>query len=256
MIDIHGGGYLQDAFLLLSVNAEVSAIDSSNKLLYRAQLWLETAIMSSAECNVDGSIIAKVKDYVKAYMANYDPSHDYNHIRRVVHLAHRIQAQTPGTARDIVTLSALLHDVGDKKYLKPGEDSSRLIFDVLRSVGASETLAEKVQTICLGVSYSSEIKDPSRVTELIQVHPELAVVQDADRLDAIGVVGIGRTFAFGAAKNRTLENTIEHVDEKLLRLESMMKTETGRQLAKDRTDRLRLMREWWFLETDGIPDDI
>jgi uncharacterized protein len=212
--------------------------------------------MTSASYAVDESLISKVKDYVKAYMANYDPSHDYNHIRRVVHLAHRIQAETPGTSRDIVTLSALLHDVGDKKYLKPGEDSSRLVFDVLCSMDASDALAEKVQAICLGVSYSSEIKDPSRVVELIKEHPELAVVQDADRLDAIGAVGIGRTFTFGGAKNQPMEKTMAHFDEKLVLLEGMMKTETGKQLAKERTDRLRLMQEWWVAETKDTASDI
>jgi uncharacterized protein len=212
--------------------------------------------MASMEPTIDESLIAKVMEYVKAYMANYDPSHDYNHIRRVVHLARRIQADTPGTSLHIVTLSALLHDVGDKKYLKPGEDSSRLVFDVLRSMGASDALAEKIQTICLGVSYSSEIKNPSRVLELISEHPELAVVQDADRLDAIGAVGIGRTFAFGGAKNRPMEETMRHFDEKLVLLEGMMKTDTGRRMAKERTDRLRLMQEWWEAETKDIPADL
>jgi uncharacterized protein len=125
----------------------------------------------------------------------------------------------------------------------------------LRSMGASDALAEKIQTICLGVSYSSEIKNPSRVLELISEHPELAVVQDADRLDAIGAVGIGRTFAFGGAKNRPMEETMRHFDEKLVLLEGMMKTDTGRRMAKERTDRLRLMQEWWDAETKDIPAD-
>lgn len=141
---------------------------------------------------VDPALIAKVTDYIKVYMANYDPSHDYSHIKRVVHLAQTIQAKVPNTNRDIVTLAALMHDVGDRKYLKPGEDASRMIYTALTSLGASEELAEKIQVICLGVSYSSEIKDLARVRDLIEQHPELAVVQDADRLDAIGAVGIGQ----------------------------------------------------------------
>ena len=205
--------------------------------------------MTCPDLSVDDALVAKVTAYVKEYMANYDPSHDFHHIQRVLRLAQHIQSTTPSTSRDIVTLSALLHDVGDKKYLKPGEDSSRLVFDVLRSYGASEALAEKVQTICLGVSYSSEVKDPQKVVRLIEEHPELAVVQDADRLDAIGAVGIGRAFAFGGAKNRDMENTMEHFDEKLVRLEGMMKTERGRILARERTERIEKMMEWWKLET-------
>ncbi|KAL7944210.1 hypothetical protein V8C42DRAFT_83545 [Trichoderma barbatum] len=206
----------------------------------------------SSSLTVDAALIAKVTDYIKVYMANYDPSHDYSHIKRVVHLAQTIQAQVPNTNRDIVTLAALLHDVGDRKYLKPGEDASRMIFTVLTSLGASEDLAEKIQVICLGVSYSSEIKDLARVQELIKQYPELAVVQDADRLDAIGAVGIGRVFTFGGAKGRQLENSIEHFEEKLLKLETMMKTDVGREMARERTERLRLMQEWWRQETEGI----
>ncbi|KAL6810426.1 hypothetical protein J3E69DRAFT_175290 [Trichoderma sp. SZMC 28015] len=206
----------------------------------------------SSPLTVDPALIAKVTDYIKVYMAKYDPSHDYSHIKRVVHLAQTIQAQVPNTNRDIVTLAALMHDVGDRKYLKPGEDASRMIYTALTSLGASEELAEKIQVICLGVSYSSEIKDLARVRELIEQHPELAVVQDADRLDAIGAVGIGRVFAFGGAKGRGLENSIDHFEEKLLKLETMMKTDVGRKMARERTERLRLMQEWWKQETEGV----
>lgn len=202
-----------------------------------------------AAFKVDEALIARVTDYVKEYMSHYDSSHDFNHITRVLRLAQHIQARTPNTSQAVVTLAALLHDVGDKKYLQPGEDASRLIHATLLSLGAGDALAEKVQAICLGVSYSSEVKDPGRVVALIEEHPELAVVQDADRLDAIGAVGIGRTFAFGAAKGRDLEDTIRHFEEKLLRLEGMMKTETGRALARERSERIRLMLEWWLLET-------
>lgn len=213
--------------------------------------------MAVTDFRIDDSLIAKVTDYVRDYMSHYDGSHDFNHIQRVVHLAHTIQASSPPTAAatspQIVTLAALLHDVGDRKYLKPGEDASRLVATVLLSLGASQALAEKVQAICLGVSYSSEVKDPARVAALIGEHPELAVVQDADRLDAIGAVGVGRTFAFGGARGRSLEDTIEHFGDKLVRLEGMMKTEAGRRMARERTERLLQMQEWWRLETEGVP---
>ncbi|KAL7792145.1 hypothetical protein V8C37DRAFT_402560 [Trichoderma ceciliae] len=206
----------------------------------------------SSPLTVDPGLIAKVTDYIKVYMANYDPSHDYSHIKRVVHLAQTIQAQVPNTNRDIVTLAALLHDVGDRKYLKPGEDASRLIFTVLTSLGACEALAEEIQIICLGVSYSGEIKDLARVQALIKEHPELAVVQDADRLDAIGAVGIGRAFTFGGARGRALQDSIAHFEEKLLKLETMMKTDVGREMARERTERMRLMMEWFQQETEGV----
>lgn len=198
---------------------------------------------------LDEELLSKVKSYVKGFMSNYDPSHDWTHIERVVNLAQYIQEQTPGTDRDTVTLCALLHDVGDKKYIKPGDDPTTQIHKALIDLGAPETLASKIQTICLGVSYSSEIKDPNKVINLIQQYPELAVVQDADRLDAIGAVGIGRAFAFGGAKNRPLSQTMEHFEEKFVHLASMMKTDAGKKLAVERTRRIHLMQEWWAEET-------
>jgi uncharacterized protein len=200
---------------------------------------------------VDSTLIDKVKLYVETYMAKYDPSHDYNHIQRVLRLATTIQPTVPRTNLSIVTLSALLHDVGDKKYLEPGQDGTRLVHDLLVSLGAPADLAERVQTICLAVSYSSEVKDPARVARLVEEHPELAVVQDADRLDAIGAVGIGRAFTFGGAKNQSMEGTMAHFAEKLVNLEGMMKTDKGRSMARERTERLRRMQEWWADETEG-----
>ncbi|KAJ2996870.1 hypothetical protein NUW58_g834 [Xylaria curta] len=205
--------------------------------------------MTSTDTPVNESLVKSVTEYVEAYMANYDGSHDFNHIQRVLGLAKHIHAHAPHASRRdplIVILSALLHDVGDKKYLKPGEDASSLVNDLLVSHGATKELAEKVQAVCLGVSYSSEIKDPARVQELIKVHPELAVVQDADRLDAIGSIGIGRVFTFtGARTKASMDDSIQHFHDKLLKLQSMMKTDVGRQLAEERTRRMKEFLQWW-----------
>ncbi|KAM3076392.1 hypothetical protein ACMFMG_007211 [Clarireedia jacksonii] len=200
----------------------------------------------------NAGLISKVTAYVEEYMSAYDGSHDYNHIKRVTGLAHKIytevKAQGDAGALDlqVVTLAALLHDVGDKKYLKVGQDGNTLVHDTLLGFGAEEAMAAKVQRIVLGVSYSSEIKDPASVQELIQTYPELAIVQDADRLDAIGAVGIGRTFTFGGAKGaRNMGETIQHFDDKLERLEGMMKTEPGKRMARERTERLKVFKQWW-----------
>jgi len=201
----------------------------------------------------DDPLVISATSYIKSYMSNYDASHSFDHIERVVRLARYILSKSPSEpvldAR-VVVLSSLLHDVGDRKYLKAGEDATTMIAEVLRGLGAPDELAEKVQTICLGVSYSTEVKDPERIRALISEHPELAVVQDADRIDAIGAVGLGRMFTYGGAKTgRSLGDSMQHLDDKLLRLEGMVKTDAGRQLAKDRTDRLRLFKQWWVEET-------
>ena len=207
--------------------------------------------MGSTGTEFSDELIGSVTGFVQSYMANYDGSHDFNHIQRVLGLAKYIHSQAPqGLDLQVVILSALLHDVGDKKYLKPGEDVSTLVHDYLVSLGAAKSLAQSVQTICLGVSYSSEIKDPARVQELIKVHPELAVVQDADRLDAIGAVGIGRVFTFGGAKgSRSMGDSVQHFHDKLLKLQGMMKTDTGRRLAEERTERMKILLGWWDQET-------
>lgn len=146
-------------------------------------------------------LITKVATFVENHMRKYDGSHDFNHIRRVVGLSHWIHSEITATTSneptstldlDVITLSALLHNVGDRKYLNEGEDAKTMVCDVLLNFGASQELADNVQIICGGVSYNSETKDPDHVVSLIAKHPELALVQDADRLDALGAIGIGR----------------------------------------------------------------
>lgn len=207
-------------------------------------------------------LIRKVAAYVETYMNKFDGSHDFNHIKRVLGLSRQIvseiedasssssqgqsASEKPKYNHTVITLSALLHDVGDQKYLNPGENGEILVQELLLSYGASQELAEKVQTICLGVSYSSEIKDLGHVERLIEEYPELAVVQDADRLDSIGAVGMGRVFTYGAVRiGREMGKSMEILDSKLLRLEGMMKTWPGRRLARERTKRLKTFKRWW-----------
>lgn len=229
---------------------------------------------------VDQELVASVREYVREYMSHYDASHDYKHIERVLGLAIRIlqqeraRAASVGSQEDgqqqqqqqqhgpattqydetLVTLGALLHDVGDKKYLEPGQDATTLVRDVLLARGAPAALAARVQDLALHVSFSTEKKDPQQTRDRIAAIPELAIVQDADRLDAIGAVGIARCFTFGGAKGRGngLHESVEHFVEKLELLEGMMKTETGRSLARERTERLRVFRGWWESETQGL----
>lgn len=124
-----------------------------------------------------------------------------------------------------------MHDVGDHKYLKPGEDAASQMASMLVKAGASDQLITQVQTIANNVSYTSEVKDPQRLQGILRENRELAIVQDADRLDAIGATGIGRTFAFGGAKRPQygLQSPREHISEKLETLEGLMKVRcTGR----------------------------
>lgn len=207
---------------------------------------------------IPSDLIPKVTAFVKTYMNRFDGSHDFNHIKRVVGTSHHILSKLRDknspffspAAKDInddmVTLGALLHDVGDRKYLKEGENAATMVRDVLLSCGADKGLAEKIQELCGGVSWTGEMKDPEKAKILLATYPELAVVQDADRLDAIGAVGIGRVFTFGSVKTtRGMQASVDMFDIKLLSIESRMKTDPGSEMARVYTARLREFRGWW-----------
>nr|POE53360.1 uncharacterized protein ypgq [Quercus suber] len=208
----------------------------------------------------DSELYRAVYDYVKTYMSRYDQSHDFNHILRVLALSRHILNEELQASpwkkfdRQAIILAALLHDVGDKKYVQPGESSEHMIENLLTKSGCPPRFVAKVALIVEHVSYSSEVKRPQLVKAILGGHPELGIVQDADRLDAIGAIGIGRSFAYGAAKqpDRALDGTIEHFTEKLENIEGMMKTETGKKMAKERTRRLVEFRKWWEEESSLV----
>ncbi|KAJ5678508.1 uncharacterized protein N7477_004141 [Penicillium maclennaniae] len=209
--------------------------------------------------------------FVDSCMSGHDPSHNPAHVHRVVNVALAIlqaeQALHPEKQLNtaVVKLAALMHDIGDRKYLHSlssvidsnveSLDPETMVEVALIKNGAPADLASKVQTIVSHVSYTTECKDPSVIRRLIdEGYPELAVVQDADRLDAIGAIGIGRTFTFLGAQGKKfvgddgrweMDNSIEHFGGKLEKLEGMMKTETGKKMAGVRTERLRVFRGWW-----------
>lgn len=216
-----------------------------------------------------------MSSFVENCMSGHDPSHNPAHVHRVVNLATTIlkaeQALHPTKHYNptVIKLAALLHDIGDRKYLPnlasttaskiDAIDPTTMVQIALINHGAPADLAEKIQTIVSHVSYTTECKDRTKIQSLIDgAYPELAIVQDADRLDAIGAIGIGRTFTFLGAQGKKfagdgkweMGNSIEHFGEKLELLEGMMKTETGRKMARVRTERLRVFRGWWEEEME------
>jgi uncharacterized protein len=129
---------------------------------------------ASPGLSIPPGLIGSAATYVRSYMSRYDGSHDFAHIQRVVRLARYIHSQEQPSGADlgVVTLAALLHDIGDKKYITEGEDPTRIVRDVLVKLEAGPELAERVQKLCLGVSYSGEIKDPAGVRRLVGEYPE------------------------------------------------------------------------------------
>ncbi|KAJ5746790.1 hypothetical protein N7520_011972 [Penicillium odoratum] len=222
------------------------------------------------------SLYTEMSSFVDTCMSGHDPSHNPPHVHRVVKLALRIlegeRQLNPGAEYSgaVVKLAALLHDIGDRKYLPnmstdteaASLDPKTMVEHALLQRGAPADLASSVQTIVSHVSYSTECKDPSVIRGLIDEGlVELAIVQDADRLDAIGAIGIGRCFTFLGAQGKkfagqggwVMDNAIEHFGDKLEKLEGMMKTATGRKMARVRTERLKVFEGWWKEEmTESI----
>lgn len=206
------------------------------------------------------ALFQSINNFVRAYMSQpgHDNSHDYEHILRVVSNTNRIlKAEleaNPSATYDTsaLFLAALLHDVGDRKYAKPGEDVENQISAILRERGADEDLALKVQSLVKTVSYSHEVRNPEAVVSTLHKHPELAIVQDADRLDAIGAVGVARCFSYGAAKypDKPMTRAIDHFDEKLYKLADMMKTKSGKEMAQRRKRVLEDFAKEFALEAE------
>lgn len=205
-------------------------------------------------------IISSCRTQVKAIYDTFDASHDWQHIERVLQNASRILRSESADAT-IVELAILLHDVSDPKYVNDGENHEK---DIMDSLNLPYRLAEHISEIIREVSFKGGNGTPPSTIEA-------KVVQDADRLDAIGAVGIARTFAYGGAKGRKLYDWDEqprsgmteeeyrnkptssttHFYEKLLLLKNMMTTETGRQIADERHRFMLSFLEQLKNETDG-----
>ena len=180
---------------------------------------------------------------VAEYMRPNNPSHDYKHIEQVLenalHLYKVESTAHPEITYDKlkITLAVLIHDIGDRKYPKAGQTSEEEKIagqTMLIQNGADPLLAETVQKIASAVSYTQECARPEVMHQVLKEHPELAIVQDADRLDTLGPRGVARIFTYNGARPRpggTMESAIADNMVKLVRIPGMMKTEEGRRLA-------------------------
>lgn len=188
--------------------------------------------------------------FVKKQLEGAEAGHDWFHIERVWKLSQKI-AEKEKCNLDVVELAALLHDIADPKFHNGDETlASKISFEFLKSIKVEESVIEKILYIIQNISFKNRAEAPE--TPSI----ELQIVQDADRLDAIGAIGIARTFNFGGFKNNLMYHpdispkldmskdqykksngtTINHFYEKLLLLKDMMNTETAKKIASQRHD--------------------
>ncbi|MBR5257750.1 MAG: HD domain-containing protein [Clostridia bacterium] len=166
--------------------------------------------------------------------------HDAAHTLRVYINALMIAKTEPDCDMSVVSLGALLHDADDHKLFKTADNANARGF--LSQNGVPEETADRICAVINAVSFS---KNRGRRPET----PEGRIVQDADRLDAIGAAGIARTFAYGGEHGRSLEASVRHFYDKLLLLKDEMNTETGKQLAGERHRFLEEFLEHWHDET-------
>ncbi len=208
-------------------------------------------------------IISELIREIREFFAADSSGHDYDHTMRVYRTACMI-AEEEHADLWIVSLAALLHDTDDYKISPETEKEHANAVRLMRKYGINEETQKKVCRIIAQVSFSG--KD-----SVVPDTPEGKIVQDADRLDAIGAIGIARAFAYGGSHHRKLydpeetyrtdlsrqeyrslqSSTIAHFHEKLLLLKDMMNTNTGRMLAVHRHDFIEMFLDEFDAEWEG-----
>lgn len=189
-------------------------------------------------------------NFVKEKLEGAEAGHDWFHIERVWKLSKKI-AEKEGGNLEVIELSALLHDIADPKFHNGDETLAlKISQNFLEEIHVEDELIEQVLFVIKNISFKNRAEAPENPPL------ELQIVQDADRLDAIGAIGIARTFNFGGFKNNLMYHpeikpnlgmnkeeykksngtTINHFYEKLLLLKDLMNTETAKRIASERHD--------------------
>lgn len=194
------------------------------------------------------NLIENTVEFVKEKLKGAEAGHDWYHIERVWKLS-KIIAETEECNLEVVQLAALLHDIADPKFHSGDETLAlKVSQEYLQGQHASEDIIGKVLFIIKNISFKNRAETPEHLPI------ELKIVQDADRIDAIGAIGVARTFNFGGFKNNLMYDpeikpklnmskeeykksdgtTVNHFYEKLLLLKDLMNTRKGQQIAAER----------------------
>lgn len=205
------------------------------------------------------------EEFVQQRLAGESTGHDWWHAERVRHLARKLH-QTEGGDWQIIELAVLLHDVGDRKVLGQDDDDPSIARDFLTAQQVPPATIDAVMHIIEHMSYSKSLDG-----DTIEKPIEFQIVQDADRIDALGAIGIARAFAFGGSRGRALydptyaakeyastdaykqseSSTLHHFEEKLFRLKDLLNTKTARTIADSREAYMREFVQQFLDEWDG-----
>ncbi len=215
----------------------------------------------------NSEIINQTIQFVKITLQGAEGGHDWFHIERVWKNA-KLIAKEENVDLFIVELGALLHDIADAKFYDGDESiGPKKAKKFLTSIGINETIIQHIVNIIDNISYKNSLESSSKKF----TSKELNVIQDADRLDAIGAIGIARAFNYGGFKNREIYNpkistdlnlskeaykksnapTINHFYEKLLLLKDKMNTNSGKQLAEKRHAFMEQYLNQFYKEWEG-----
>ncbi len=212
------------------------------------------------------SVLENTQNFVKKQLESAESGHDWFHIERVYKNA-LLLAKEETCNLEVVQLAALLHDIADSKF-HDGDESigPNIARDFLIKENVAEGIISHVVAIIENISFKGGNFEKNFSSK------ELEIVQDADRLDAIGAIGIARTFNYGGFKNRAIYNpeilpnltmskeayknstapTINHFYEKLLLLKDKMNTKTGKKIAQKRHNFMETFLEQFYNEWNGI----
>ena len=205
--------------------------------------------------------------FVKETLAGAEGGHDWFHIERVWKTARYIRENEGAGDPLIIELAALLHDISDAKFNGGDDDQgSRIAREFLLKQKVETETTEHIENIIKHVSYKGGFSQ-NQISSI-----EFQIVQDADRLDAIGAIGIARAFNYGGFKNRPIHNpekplqeyhdssayhksdapTINHFYEKLLKLKDLMNTSTGKLMAEERHSYMLQFLDRFYSEWDPV----
>ncbi|MBP6925937.1 MAG: HD domain-containing protein [Candidatus Pacebacteria bacterium] len=194
-------------------------------------------------------ILKRTKLFTKKALSGEGTGHDWWHIERVLNNANLIN-KTEKADAFVIELAVLLHDIGDRKVIQREEDDYTIAENFLKKQKVADDVINQVMFIIKNMSFSKSLNHKKD-----NVCKEFYIVQDADRLDAIGAIGIARAFTYGGSKERPLydptkkaqkinstknyrklnSSTFHHFEEKLLLLEELMNTRAAKRIAKKRT---------------------